>query len=261
MPNKRISELTAITGTNLDDADLLVVVDVSDTTMASSGTNKKITMAELAKDSALTDNLIAKTTLTTDGDVLTRTSGAPARITRADLATDTAFTSRYRTFTDEKIWVPAQNMTLVVGTPALGTLGAAIGSYARATAMLFDAGTTESVSFSVLFPSSWSTFRLYMHHSNAGTGSGDVVYYGTFLSVGDTESTNGGNLLYNVGGGGRTVAAPAQYIVNRTELTDTAKSCTAGELLKVVIGRIGGDAADTLGNDSGLLGVEIVRAS
>ena len=95
MANKRISELTTITGANLADADLLVVVDVSDTTMASSGTNKKITMAELAKDSALTDNLIAKTTLTTDGDVLTRAAGAPARITRADLAQDSAFSSRY----------------------------------------------------------------------------------------------------------------------------------------------------------------------
>lgn len=57
MANKRISELTTITGANLADADLLVVVDVSDTTMAASGTNKKITVAEFATDSALGGSL------------------------------------------------------------------------------------------------------------------------------------------------------------------------------------------------------------
>lgn len=48
MTDKRISELTSITGAGLADGDLLTVVDVSDTTMAASGTNKKITKAELA---------------------------------------------------------------------------------------------------------------------------------------------------------------------------------------------------------------------
>lgn len=51
MANKRISELTSITGANLADADLLVVVDVSDQTMAASGTNKKVTLEEFAQES------------------------------------------------------------------------------------------------------------------------------------------------------------------------------------------------------------------
>lgn len=43
----KLSALAAITGAILNALDLIEVVDVSDTTMAASGTNKKITMAEL----------------------------------------------------------------------------------------------------------------------------------------------------------------------------------------------------------------------
>jgi hypothetical protein len=44
----QITDLSALTGADLADDDLFEVVDISDTTMAASGTNKKITRAELA---------------------------------------------------------------------------------------------------------------------------------------------------------------------------------------------------------------------
>ena len=43
----KISGLTALTGANTATGDLLEIVDVSDTTMAATGTNKKITLTEL----------------------------------------------------------------------------------------------------------------------------------------------------------------------------------------------------------------------
>ena len=46
MPATKISALTAITGVDVAAGDLWTLVDVSDTTMAVSGTNKKITAAE-----------------------------------------------------------------------------------------------------------------------------------------------------------------------------------------------------------------------
>lgn len=46
MPDLRISDLTSIAGADTDGADLLTLVDVDDTTMAATGTNKKITVAE-----------------------------------------------------------------------------------------------------------------------------------------------------------------------------------------------------------------------
>lgn len=48
MTGTKITDLTAVTGANLADGDEFVVVDVSDTTMAASGTDKKITKAELS---------------------------------------------------------------------------------------------------------------------------------------------------------------------------------------------------------------------
>lgn len=47
MADKKITELAAIAGSATDVADLLAIVDVSDNTMAASGTDKKITRAEL----------------------------------------------------------------------------------------------------------------------------------------------------------------------------------------------------------------------
>ena len=48
MADTKISDLTAIAGASLASTDLAVVVDVSDTTMAASGTDKKTTVADLA---------------------------------------------------------------------------------------------------------------------------------------------------------------------------------------------------------------------
>jgi hypothetical protein len=47
MADTKISGLTALTGANTASGDLLTIVDISDTTMAASGTNKKITLTEL----------------------------------------------------------------------------------------------------------------------------------------------------------------------------------------------------------------------
>jgi len=47
MADAKITALTALTGANLADGDMFVVVDVSDTTMAASGTDKNITSVDL----------------------------------------------------------------------------------------------------------------------------------------------------------------------------------------------------------------------
>ena len=49
MADTKISDLAAITGAASADADELVMVDKSDATMAASGTDKRITLAELAR--------------------------------------------------------------------------------------------------------------------------------------------------------------------------------------------------------------------
>jgi hypothetical protein len=61
MADTKISGLTALTGANTASGDLLTIVDISDTAMAATGTNKKITLTELqsAPVSAGTANGVA----------------------------------------------------------------------------------------------------------------------------------------------------------------------------------------------------------
>lgn len=63
MADTKITDLTALTGASTASTDLAVVVDVSDTTMAASGTDKKITLAELAT------GLITHGALATDAEL------------------------------------------------------------------------------------------------------------------------------------------------------------------------------------------------
>lgn len=74
MADTKITDLTALTGASVASTDLLVIVDVSDTTMAASGTDKKITATELA------------TAVTTLGSLATDTEVATAV---SDHSTDT----------------------------------------------------------------------------------------------------------------------------------------------------------------------------
>lgn len=47
MADAKITDLAALSSTDLADGDLFVVVDVSDTSMAATGTNKKILLSSL----------------------------------------------------------------------------------------------------------------------------------------------------------------------------------------------------------------------
>jgi hypothetical protein len=65
MADLKISGLTALTGANTATGDLLEIVDVSDTTMAATGTNKKITLGELMNAGTVPGKF---TTLTATGN-------------------------------------------------------------------------------------------------------------------------------------------------------------------------------------------------
>jgi len=56
MPSLKISQMTSLTGANVASGDLLPIVDISDTSQAASGTNKKITADELRKAIPVSNN-------------------------------------------------------------------------------------------------------------------------------------------------------------------------------------------------------------
>jgi hypothetical protein len=72
MPGK-ITELAALT--SADPADMFEVVDVSDTSMAVTGTNKRITLSGLATQPVATQAGTTYTIAATDAGVLTRLTG------------------------------------------------------------------------------------------------------------------------------------------------------------------------------------------
>jgi hypothetical protein len=152
----------------------------------------------------------------------------------------------------ERLFVPADARWMAtVNTPALT-------HRLRHPAWLFDAVSTELASFGYSLPTYWRSYHVDLYWTNAGAGTGDVVW---------TLQTNGladGETLGNPAGGTPTVtvAAPAQDVLKVSRMTSSALSYGANDYAMTgVLWRDGGNAADTLGNDAAALGVEFVRAS
>ena len=75
------------------------------------------------------------------------------------------------------------------------------------------------------------------------------------MQFADTDTTDAGDVDSSY-----TVTAPAQYVAKRSA-GPTSVSNTVGEVRRVSVIRSANEAADTLANDAGLIGVELVRVS
>jgi hypothetical protein len=267
MTNKRITELTALDGDDVADNDVLAIVDVSDTTMAASGTTKKITVAELVTDSALTNKFWPNSSTALTGANLANTDrlavldvgtpDVPKYIEADQLAQGSQFSSRYKSLTSERLWLPATSFVAIEGSPTLSTLNTSAAA-SKTAAFLMDSATTEGITGSFITPASWSTIDLYVWWSNAGAGSGDVAWAMADDTFGDADSTDA-HTGYQPSPA--AIAAPAQFVIKRSKFNTSARGVTSNEMHRVQILRYGADAADTLGNDIGVLALEIVRAS
>lgn len=184
-------------------------------------------------------------------------AGVTSYVTGDELAASGPFSSRYKPLASDSIWIPASAFSAVVGSPTLGNLGAATDWTRITPAFLFDASAGESATAYQYVPPSWASFNVFVWWSNAGTGSGDVawqVYWAAFADAENTDTAGGtSNLL--------TVAAPARYVTKRTQAGASAVTATAGEIVRIVVHRSGSAGGDTLANDAGLIGVELVRVS
>jgi hypothetical protein len=196
MANQKITDLSAETAPVA--ADLVEIVD----DVAGTPTNKKVTVANLAKATA-------------------------AR------------------------WVSAGEFGAIAGTPAFGQVAS------RWAVMLFDASSTESAAASIAVPAAWTSINVDLYWTNAGAGSGNVVWRLLADRAGNTET-----LAASAGGGDSTnltIAAPAQEVLKVSSLL-SGQATDPTKVLNLRIIRTGGDAADTLANDAALLGVLITPA-
>jgi hypothetical protein len=177
-------------------------------------------------------------------------------ITADQLAQGSQFTSRYKSLTSERIFVPAGLALAVSGSPTMGTLGAASTFFYQSPVLLFDASADEFANIWCGLPAGWTTYDIYMYWSNAGAGSGDIRWYGNWGSFGDGDNSD-----TTINGDVVIVAAPAQYVIKRTKLNTTAIATNSDGLGRLAILREGSHVTDTLGNDAGIIGFEWVRAS
>jgi hypothetical protein len=138
-----------------------------------------------AAQGATADNAIPKTTLTTEGDLLTRASGVPARVTRAQLAADTAFTSQF-VATEDGVELPLP----IADIAATGTKDATTYLRGDGTWAVPSGGSAASARHAIISalvrPSSMSGAGPYAPVYQAGT-IGNVQSNGLGTSIGSWD--------------------------------------------------------------------------
>jgi hypothetical protein len=173
-------------------------------------------------------------------------------ITADELAQGSQFTSRYIGKTNDTIFWQVGSATITSGTPTFGRWAS---SYLWG-GVLFDASAAEAISFGGVLPHYWSTFDIKLWWANDSTGSGDVVWAVRYkFAANGTDAGTSPTTL---------TSTTATAGLNNVIVVSTAHSAvlnTSGNLLFLSVERTATDAADTLGNDAALIGVELVRVS
>lgn len=140
----------------------------------------------------------------------------------------------------------------ISGTPAVGLIGGN-----RRNGWMFDGAADEIIGAEIALPAGWRRVGFRLVWSNAGAGSGSVVWIvnAGHFGVGVTLNTA------DQGGSAETAAAAgAQDVVVHTDLfCDPSFSTARGELLYLRIKRVATATGDTLTNDAALVGVIVSR--
>ncbi len=150
---------------------------------------------------------------------------------------------------DGSRFLDALAWTGVTGAPARGAYGTALG-----VSIAFDAAAVEKVATIVDVPSSWATFRVDLWWTNAAGGAGNVVWASEARWIGDGDDLDAvASDTATV-----TIAAPSQDVTKVTTL-DSSVTRTANKRLVLHVQRTGTSGSDTLANDAGLIGIDLVR--
>jgi hypothetical protein len=189
----KISALTALTGANVADGDLLVAVDVSDTTMAASGTDKKVAISDLVAALQAARNLPVHVHRTSDFASTDNVNLADVTNMAFSMLASATYAIEYNIFT-----VSAATTTGLV----LGLNAAAAATYVR--------------------------YATYTPTSGTATFYGGATAYNTAIVATGTKSTTEPSLVvmraYVVNGGSDTTL----QLRMRTEVSGSAATIQRG---------------------------------
>lgn len=101
-------------------------------------------------------------------------------------------------------------------------------------------------------PRDWASgaITFFLHWTNLGAGSGNVVWRIVVKEIADAADINATASETSTD---NTIAAPAQDILKISQHTVSYTPSAAAVHVRINVARIGGDAADSLTNDVGLL--------
>lgn len=154
-----------------------------------------------------------------------------------------------------KFWIPAQSFTLSDGTPALAVRGGST-QYA---AWAMDAAATEGVVTSFIIPEDAQTgnadpLTCELIYTNLGAGLGNILWRTTTVVL-DSPLLSGDADVAGATADVTQVAPAQDILIGARFLTLGGVGIVPGQLFLVKVSRIGGDAADTLANDAGFVGL------
>lgn len=150
-----------------------------------------------------------------------------------------------------RLWLPAGRVAAdgewiaLAGAPAFAQRNSLYG------AIDLDSASSEAVMSlrPLMVPDDYASgLSIYLVHTNLGAGSGNVVW-----RVGYSVATDAGTFP-SLTTADLTIAAPSQNVNKYSLFSALTPTVAAGHMIHLSCGRIGGDAADTLGNDAGFLG-------
>lgn len=152
MADTKITDLTALTGADSASTDIAVVVDVSDTSAAASGTNKKMTLAELAAGLVTHGSLATDSELSSHESDTTSVHGisdTSALATTTDISTHSSDTTSVHGITDTSALLDTSDIGVSVQAYDADTLKADTADQLTAgfTATDYAAGTKSSGTF------------------------------------------------------------------------------------------------------------------
>lgn len=177
-------------------------------------------------------------------------SAVTKRVTANEVALSAPFTSRYAPLpASDTIRISAFDFIARTGSPVLSQRN-------TLPLWLMDGAATEDIASLAFVPSGWATYNVVVRYVNAGAGSGDVrwSYLRADLPADDivTAATT------SVGSSTSTAGATD---VLKSHTIQSGVAVPASGLVVIQIRRIGGDAADTLADDIGVVYVNLVKAS